>query len=369
MKRMLFLLMVLMLGLSLCACSGETPFQNPSSSETSDLISTLESESESELETKTETEIQEVPDETQIYLNERATIGDFEFEITNVRYVTQYSTSSTIYRPKNGSHFIQVDYIVKNISKSTKNSPLYCLTADYDDGYIFNIQRSYRKVSLYNGGVENPCEMPPLSKEIDCRAYIPVPQEVYESEKPLFIKIGLSDGDGVASAVFNLRPMDEIQQEAFYNKATDYINNATYYDYYLATTVFEILGDYKDSVALNEKARLYYHALSYNGSIEADTLFLERLDTFPVINGDEISSIFVGNTWDHSSYVDHLTFNQDGSFSFGERKSSLRWYVEGNNLIIKDGGNTHIYEVRSLIDGVYLLLEDGVPEKTLMKVE
>lgn len=360
--------MVLMLSVSLFACKDETPSQIPTSSETSDLISTLESESESE--TKTETEIQEDPEETQIYLNERATIGDFEFEITNVRYVTQYSTSSTIYRPKNGSHFIQVDYIVKNISKSTKNSPLYCLTADYDDGYIFNIQRSYRNVSLYNGGVENPCEMPPLSKEIDCRAYIPVPQEVYESEKPLFIKIVLSDGEGVANAVFNIRPMDEKQKEAFYNKATNYIDNATYYGhYYLATTVFEILGDYKDSVELNEKAKLYRHALSYNGSREADNFFLERLDDFPTIKGDEIPSIFVGNIWDHSSYVDHLTFNQDGSFSFGERKSSLRWYVEGNNLIIKDGGNMYTYEVRSLIDGVYLLLEDGVPKKTLMKVE
>ena len=192
MKKTLSLILALVLCLGLCACGGGEKETTPS---------------ETTVPEATVPPTTEKPQKIELYLNEAITLGDYEFTITDVEFVKSYSTSLSHYSTGDGYYYIKVDYLVKNISKTTKWTPIKCLTVDYDDGYIFEIFKSYRDVAQYDGGAENPAEMAPLSGSVDCRAYIPVPEEVYTSEKPLSIIVRLSDGDGTVEASFNVRTM------------------------------------------------------------------------------------------------------------------------------------------------------------------
>lgn len=360
MKKALSILLALVLCLSLWACGeGESKTTEPNSI-TSDT-------------TTPETTVPpttEAPQETELLLNEASTLGDFEFKITYVRFLDYYTTSGMSYSTGDGYYYIQVDYLVKNISKTSKWTPLNCLTADYNNGYVFEIFNSYRDVAVYDGGVQNAGEMAPLSGYVDCRAYITVPEEVYTSENPLSIKVKLSDGEGTAEAVFNMRPMSEAQQEAYYNTAVELMNTATNHsNYYYATSLFEALGEYRDTAVLNEKAYLNWYALTFSaGSKDKVNFFAERIENFPVLTGEEITSVFIGD-WDFTKIADYpITIHKDGSIA-NYWSNDNTWRIEGNNWIMNNGKVDFIYEVRYVMDGVYLLVENGLPSQMMIKVK
>ena len=77
-----------------------------------------------------------------------------------------------------------------------------CMSIDYDDGYTFDVYDSYRGVTSDFDGYGNSGEMAPLSEAVAMRTYYEVPDEVHDSDKPLFIRIST----GREEAFYYIRP-------------------------------------------------------------------------------------------------------------------------------------------------------------------
>lgn len=357
MKKTLSLILALVLCLGMFGCGNKSD-GTPESSIPSTTAGTAPS---------TEPE---APQETTLYLNNAATLGNFEFNITYVRFVKSYTTDlKSNYSAGDGSYYIQIDYTVKNVSKTEQYVPLGCITADYNNGYIFEPFKSYKNVSENSTGVENTSAMAPLSDAVNCRTYIVVPEEVYTSENPLCLRVILPFDEEKSEAVFNMRPLDQTQQEAYYSVATELMNTAKdYKNYYYATSLFEALGDYQDSATLNEKAYLHWYSLTFSaGSNDRVNYFTDRLNDFPVVSGEEISTVFLGE-WNYTKISDYsITIHEDGSISnYWSNDRTCR--VDGDNWIMNNGKVDTVYEVRYVMDGVYLLLVDGKPTDMMIKV-
>lgn len=357
MKRTLSIILALVMCLTLAACGKENNL-----SESTEASQSITEKNEVPVETEENEEIE-------LYMNESTVIGDFEIMITYVRFVSSYSLNKA-YNQSNGTlyrgNFLQIDYSIKNVSKTTKNLPMKCMTVDYDNGYIFEIYKSYKGVSRYTTGTENSEELAPLSNAVNCRAYFELPTEVNDSPKSLCARIKVSDGDGTAEAVFNMRPLNETQQEAYYQTAINLVDSATdYYNYYLATYLFEALGDYKDSETLEEKAYLY--AYTYSGSCDKD-FFAEHMAKFPVVGGDKLVTLFIGNWYYSGISSDYITLYENGKIDDGWGNNRT-WRVVGDTWIMNNGKVDTVYEVRHIMDDAYLLVENGQPSSIMYKVE
>ena len=291
-----------------------------------------------------------------LHLNETAELGNFEFVITAVDFVDYYSTSAantdydTGHRPAGGDVFIRVDYRVKNISKVSQTTPLSCMRADYNDGYIFTPYRSYRGVSELSTGVENPAEMRPLSDPVSCRTYIEVPEEVQTSGNDLYIDIYLSYGEK-PDAVYAVRPLDDQQKEALYQQGIAYLGMGTGRSCKNAMTRFAELGDYKDSAALlitaTEKMSVLFGDTDY---------LLEHKDDYRRLTGSEISSIISGEwmvSWDG---MQQWSFHGNGTLD-DHAGHDRTWRVEGDHLLITTAKIVTWYcEMRQVYDGGYFLV-------------
>ena len=363
MKRLLALILAAALALSLVACGGGGAGDTNTSN---DAPST-------ENEETTSGEPQDSPDtppeETgpvKLYMNETATIGAFELTITDTTFVESYKSSTMLHYPNSaggnsngGDIFLRVDYTIKNIGKTAQYSPNSTdsfMQVNYNDGFMFSYYRSYISGTEHDEGVENSREMKPLSDAQYGRIYFSLPSEVHEAtNNSLNLEISLSDESGEkASAVFEFRPMDEHQQEAYYNFGTQLMENAdSYQDYYYAYLRFEDLGNYKDSAEKYEDALYNYHTL--RGFIPED-YFREHQDRFSVLTDAEISEAIIGS-WDVQNNPS-MTFNEDGTIDEANNRG-WTWKVEGDKISISNG---YSYEVRRVTDDMLIWLavnDDG----------
>jgi len=357
MKKTFSLILALALCSSLCACgSGSVEDTKPE-------ITTPQNTT-SETTPQETTKPESIAHEVELYLDEVAIVGDYEFRITNVQFADSYKMNNTVHRAEGKNDFIRIDFTVKNISKTIKTVfPSDCMVVDYNDGYIF--EPEYSDCFITSGtssGVNGCADMEPLSNAARCSVFVSVPSEVQTSENPLCIKIALSNGDGTAEAVFNMRPMNQIQQEAYYQKITGLLESAcekkSVSSAYLAVLLLEDLGDYKDAADLNEKAYTYWYALSFSTTDDEQVAFFnERLDTFPMLTGEEISSLFVGE-WEYSKISDPITIDSAGNMT-NTLISDYSCRVESNTWIVNNGSRDFVYEVRYITEDIYMLIENG----------
>lgn len=360
MKRTLALLLALLLALSLCACGGDTSADGDA--------------------TSSPAETEHPAGEVALHLNENVTLGDFEFMITYARFVRAYTTYGSPYNishtPDDGNIYLQVDYTVKNVSKEKQWTPLDCMSVNYDNGYTFEAEDTYRDLATYGSGVQNPEEMPPLSPAVDCRAYFSVPEEVYSSDKPLSIAVGLSDGDGWANASFDMRPMDETQQEAFYNAAARQMDEEAYAS---AEDLLDLIPDYADAAELLTRAQEMCRITDFGGagSEEDVAYYTEKLPTYQKVSDEELAGMIVGKWYGFHTGEPWEIFADgtiDDNFDYpkyGWGDFHRTWKIEGDTLTISALASNgkevfDTYEVYKVTEGAYLLTKDGVPYSSML---
>ena len=298
-----------------------------------------------------------------VYLGVPVTAGDYEFVVTGVEFVSNWNPNGdhSSYCSPGNVHYV-LHYTVKNIGKE-ELSALRNFTLNYADGFAFESANTYFYSFDTNSYVANASELPVLSKAKPCQTYFEVPEEVRDNtEQPLKVLFTVCKKE----FVFNVRPLDEFQQEAYYNKAAELIENAdNVKDYRNAASLLEDLGEYENAAELKETALLNYYALTY-GSVSARDFFADRLEKFPVLSGEEIKDQFVGK-WDYSGITGAIVINEDGTIKdqWGGNRTCK---VVDNHWSFKSGTEIRNYEVRYVLEGTYLLVLDGVPSATMIKL-
>ena len=146
-----------------------------------------------------------------------------ELQLTKVVYDYQYPSPYEFLHPPAGKTFIQVNFSIKNIGKTTvetlpardgeNSSILDSLWLDYNDGYIFMISKEgitnslgeINRGFLFIESYDFPLE--PLSQALDCHPVFCVPKEVIENkEAPLSFSINLPSSDSTYTTMtFKLR--------------------------------------------------------------------------------------------------------------------------------------------------------------------
>lgn len=367
MKKLLALMLAAALALSLVACGGGTGDNDPTTTSSGGNGDTTSGEPQNSPDTPAEE-----AGPVKLYMNEAATVGTFEFTITDATFVESYTRDPYVYYPNSaggnsnsGDIFLRVEYTIKNIGKTSQYSPNgHFMQVNYNDGFEFSYYKSYISHSV--GMVESTEEMTPLSDAKFGQIYFSVPSEVQEgTDHPLSLEISLEDESGNdVSAVFEIRPMDERQREAYYNFGTELMANAdSYQDYYYAYLRFEDLGDYKDSAEKYEDALYNYHV---SRGVIPDAYFREHQDRFPVLTDAEISAAIIG-TWDVQNNPS-MTFNEDGTIDEANNRG-WTWKAEGDKISLSTG---YAYEVRRVTDSMLIWIDvnnDGNPYigKTLQK--
>ena len=337
MKKIISFGLVLIMVLSLCACGGGGEKQNESPNEQNSNITNTESEQKN------------------LHLNETVELGNFEFTITDVEFVKEYSTSAanteydTGHRAAGNYVYLRVDYSVKNISKGSVMTPLSCMQVDYNDGYVFTPYRSYQGNISGTGGVETASEMKPLSSAVSCRTYIEIPEEAQISDNDLYVKIYLSYGEQ-PDAVYAVRPLDEMQKEALYQQGIEFLNEGTAISCKYAMARFSELGEYKDC------AELLKTATEKRSVLAGDTDYLlENKDKYQILTGAEISSIIVGEWMFSWEGMQQWSFLADGTLD-DHAGHDRTWKVDGDKLLITTKNTTWNCEMRRVYDGGYFII-------------
>lgn len=179
MKKLLALLLAGLMLLSLYACGGGNQ----------QTIATNETPSDETSEITTETPATETAPSI-ISKDEKITIGDLEFSITETEFVKNFNPNGNFsqYCSDGNVHFV-VHTMFKNIGKTATRVPYSFLTLEYADGYIFNPADTYHYSFDTYSYVANADELPILSDAKPCQTYFEVPKEVESGTEPLIIHI------------------------------------------------------------------------------------------------------------------------------------------------------------------------------------
>lgn len=347
MKRLFALLLAALMVASFAACSNGGRTEEPDEPAHQPTEAPLEA---------TEEPTPEPQVDVYLHYDETVTLGNFEVAITDVQFVSQYTTYAgtigRLHRPNASECYLRVDYSIKNIGKTSQYIPMGCMIVDYNDGYMFSQYKCYRGVSKVSTGVENTDEMKPLSAAVNCRVYFAVPLEVRDSENPVKVVVALPDGDKTAKAYFNIRPMDDEQTELVYQRGISYIT--TDLDYcYRAIEIFTLLGDYKDSAENVKKAKELYAVRFGEGEY-----LLEHISEYSTISGSEISAMIVGEWMFSFDGMYNWSFMSNGKID-DHANHDRTWKVKGDKLLITTAGKT-VWEcdVYQIYEGGYLLVYD-----------
>jgi len=113
---------------------------------------------------------------------------------------TSPDTDDPSFQPRDGyvtaNLYYNVKYTGKAACSSSYLSPLYI---DYNDGYMFNLERFYYYVSGIDAWI-NIGDVDPLTPEFPCKACFYVPLEVSENtDAPLFVKFKIGDNEAIYS--------------------------------------------------------------------------------------------------------------------------------------------------------------------------
>lgn len=368
MKKAITILLALVMVLSLAACGGgsaTTTTPEPVTT-TASPEPTSEPTPEPTLEPTPEPEPE--PEQVVLHLNETIEWGNYELTIIDVRmfdkngFSVHYSTGGQRY----GGPSVGVTYTLKNIGKTAVTPPMGLLRLYYADGYSFThdlFVMGYDSNIYASGGTNTSREMDVLSSEKYFLEAFTVPEQVMtDVDSPLFLTLAYADSAEESPFRYDIRPLDEIQTEALYQQGVAFLEEGTVYSCYRAMQLFEELGEYKDSENLLVTATEKESILAGN----ADYL-LENIDDYPILTGDEISEIIVGEwmfSWDG---MVQWTFQDDGVLDDHAGHDRV-WRVEGNHLLITTAGKTtwecEMHRVKDY--GYFLVYEIEVSGKPQM---
>ena len=361
MKKWIALLLALVMCLALCACGGgEETAQQGGGAATDGLYQ----------------------------IGDTAEGEQFSFTleaVQNVKYIAggrlNHATNSatgkeTLDRqdvvPNDGYAILRVQFKVDYSGKEKKEVNLKdSITLDFDDGYTFNAiswnapmpttQDKYSGYFDFNDDgdlritINDPLGYKAESKTI----YIFVNTEVVDQiDKPLVLKVDLP---GEEEFVFNARKSltEEERQEENYQSAKELMGDNSRMGYFYAMEYLQDLGDYKDSAELYKDAELHYNLLSY-GTKESKQFLQDRLDTFTVLTGDQISAMMPG-TWKLSSGSTEWVFSDDGLIDDGY-DNGRTWTVDGDKLTLASNKNSNTYTVYEVYEGGYILIDESQPD-------
>ena len=340
MKKTISLLLVLVLCLSLCACGGGNDVPETTEAEESPVV---------------EATVEEVPaaeemenNEPQLFhLNETLQVGDYEITVHDVRAAKNisinFSTGGKQFGAKN-DYFICVSYSLKNIGKHDIQANQGIFTLNYADGYQFlcddllYLHGMYR--DLYkNGGTQEPFEtLETLGDEVYFLEAFDVPAQVVEDkESPLFLTLNapmlyVDEANGY----YNIRPIDEIQQQALYQQANELWAAQ---DYTQAVSRLDEVGDYKDAVALRERIFQEY-CLRVGTYYDDAKAYIESVaDTLSSVSGAALEEAIVGEWYVSLEGEFPMTFNADGSITDPNGKFAS-WSVSDDILTIETASGT-----------------------------
>ena len=342
-KKGIFLLLILIMALSLCACGDNADLDNPMPDASPEISEPAP--------------IEEVPTEKIFYLNKTETIGDYEFTVTGTEFTHTLTLSDGNYSAGDGEVYLILYYSIKNVGKSEVSPDLVCVV-EYADGYTFE-ESSYL------------LPIAPLSEASNEFIAIEVPEvieEDYTSDLKIVIKgstFGVEDDYN-----YYLNPMDETQKEAVYNKATFFVENGFYNE---ALDYFTRCGDYRDSADMVSAVAEYIDIIKKPGE------YKDKLSEYRTVSGEEISPLLLGNDFMMSKTGEYWTFsennvlydtycnenplmNQYASWGYGNFQPT--WHVQDDKLVVTglngDGKEVEtaftIYEVGN---GIFLLYTDS----------
>ena len=183
MKKTLSLILALVLCLSLCSCGGGNESQSENNGSSDETI--------------------------MIHLNEPFTIGEYEFTITNWKFIESLDLVLLAQLQNllsDSDTYVEVDFSIKYIGKEKKwghTQEWYSL--DYNNGFILTDGHGVYADDSYSSGWETvsvSTEFQPLSDALTCRWFFSVNNEVKTNENaPLMFVIDI-DGE---KATLNLR--------------------------------------------------------------------------------------------------------------------------------------------------------------------
>ena len=359
MKKLFALILTIIVCLSFAACGDKKAAETTTASEEK-AVETAEtttvSEEKTEDKQKTD-ENSEVLSEKTLYLDETVTIGDYEITVTGTKFTYGWNPNTYVSfsnSPKGSIHFI-INYTVKNVGKSEIRVPSGLFTVNYDDGYKFEEAgggESYYYSYDTDSFVANGNELPPLSKEIECKTCIDVSEQIKDDvEKSLKIELNLND----EKYIINLRPQDEKQKEFFYNKAVSELNEKNYKS---AVDKFKAADDYSDAKAKYEEALALYY-IDYPYTDEAKEYLNKSRENFELLNGSDISGFIIGE-WKSTTSYEPIKFESDGIID-NQYTTNGRWKVIGDKIEIYENLSNPpaLYEVRTDKNGKYFFFTDS----------
>lgn len=354
MKRILALFLALLMALALCACGGSTSTDGD----------TVNSEPPTD-------EIPTQEQATELYLGTSAMLGDLELTITDLYFTDHYVTIGGMsYKPKEGYTNLRVEYSVENKGKSDSYVPEFSL--DYNDGFIFYPEKQAQYLPEVNDYVANQDSLPILSGPKLGLFFFEVPTEVQTNTAAPLKLLATKDN---AVLTLNYRPMDDGQQEAFYNIAAQRIEEG---DYDTAITLLEQIPDYTGAAELLSTANEMFRIINFCGDDDGVAYFTEKLPSYQKVSGEELSNMIVGKwyglhttrTWEF--FADGTVDDDFDYQKYGGGDFHRTWKIEGDLLTISglSGNGKEVlydsYEVYQITEGAYLLTLNGIPDCTML---
>ena len=355
MKKAISLLLVLVMCLSLCACGGNET-QTPSENEQESTSQTTNDNSSATEETKNE--------QVNLHLNEKVNFGDLELSIIDVRlkdsagYSVNYSTGGRHY----GGPSVVVIYSLKNNGKASARPPQGLLQLNYADGYTFvhDVYINGKHPDIFDkGGVNTPDELEILSAEQYYLEAFTVPQEVLDNtNEPLYLTL-FADSSVFR---FDIRPMDNIQTEVFYQKGLSMMGEQLYSS---ASEYLMMVQDYNDATNLLLECSLK----SSNGY----EYLAEHKDAFRVLSAEELKTMLPG-TWE-TSQGETWVFSEDGSLDPDRTKPDgskvvVDWSVSSEGNLQTGCWLEDTYEVREVYpNGLIVFTSQGKCYHRMWKAE
>ena len=383
MKKLIAILLVLVMCLAIVSCNNVVT-GTPNNQTTSEDSTSEDSTPEDSTPENTPPEIvapepPSIGDSTTdivLNLNEKATVGNYEITVTDVRIVEEFVIKNNKYGFAGGDNYqVVVLYTLKNISKKDKAVSTGWVKLEYADGYEFKCNLMYNTwfspdIFEVGGYRESYVELKTLSNEHYFLSSFSVPKMVGDNTEENLKIVFASNTLGIENSkvYYNIRPIDDVRKEALYQQALSLINAK---NYTVAMNKLNELGEYKDSKTLYDECMKQWVVRVGISNSKAKEFINKNSNQFQTVTNSELTNMMVG-TWGLSKGSKPWNFKADGTIDDGWGNSRW-WSIEGDKLILK---TTNAYDDTIIIsdtltvkrictDGYILYNENGEFYSTL----